>query len=148
VSHDHEHDALRDEFHRLRARTEEPGSVPDFGAMMARAKADAVRAPSSIAPRRRPRRALVLGGWATAALAAAFAGLLLVDRAGSDDEAFERLVASYATDVAGGAWASPTAALLDVPGRSLTRSMPAVGMSSREWSPGTAPRPEPDGRDS
>jgi len=158
VSEEREHDALRDEFERLRSETGASGRVPDFGAMIARAKADAAaRPPLAVVEGaagerlgRRPRRAVVIGGWASVALAAAIAGVLLVEgRHGSAEAEFESLVAAYAADGAGGTWSSPTASLLDVPGMSLTRTMPAVGNPLRDFDPGgLAERPDPEGRDS
>jgi len=144
VSEEREHDALRGEFQRLRSETGASGRVPDFGAMMVRAKADAERAG------RRPARAVVIGGWASVALAAAIAGVLLVEgHHGSAEAEFESLVAAYAADGAGGAWRSPTASLLDVPGMSLTRTMPAVGNPLRDFDQGgLTERPDPEGRDS
>jgi hypothetical protein len=158
VSQEREHDALRDEFQRLRSETEGAGRVPDFGAMMERAKAEAARPPMSViaggraaeGPVVRPRRALVIGGWATAALAATIAGVLLVDSGGgSAEDTFERMVAAYSNDAARGAWTSPTSALLDVPWMSLTRTMPTVGDPLRDFDPNElSRRPDPEGRDS
>lgn len=159
MSQEREHDALRDEFQRLRSETEGAERVPDFGAMMARAKAEASRPPMSVVDGgsaadavvvHRPRRALVIGGWATAALAAAIAGVMLVDsRGGNAEDTFERMVAAYTTDVAAGAWKSPTSSLLDVPGMSYTRSVPSVGDPLRDFDPSRlSERPEAEGRDS
>ncbi len=158
MSEEREHDALRDEFQRLRSETEGQGRVPDYGAVMARARAEAARPPMSVVaggkgaegPVVRPRRALVIGGWATAAMAAAIAGVLLVDSGrGSSEDTFERMVATYANDAARGAWTSPTSALLDVPGMSFTRSMPSVGDPLRDFDPNElSRRPDPEGRDS
>lgn len=154
----HDEDRLRDEFQRLRSETERPEAVPDFAEMMARAKADAASQPEltvvsggaagDAAPRRR--RAFVIGGWASAAMAAAIAAVLLVGGPPSDADAeFERLVASYANDISSGAWASPTSALLNVPGMSLTRSVPSLGGAVRGLDPSALPRaPESEGRDS
>ena len=128
-------DLMRERFRHLRAQ--EAGRAPDFRAMMDRAQAEAEGSPGllvsdggeggerTIRPLRR-RRALWVGGWASTALAAAVAGLLLVSR-GSEDAEFERLVASYSRDAAAGAWHSPTSGLLAVPGIELIRSVPSVG---------------------
>lgn len=162
MSEQREHDALRDEFQRLRSETGASGRVPDFGAMMARAKAEAqadaaarpqltaVAGSADVHGGRRPRRAIVIGGWASVALAAAIAGILLVEgHRGSADARFESLVAAYSAESAGGAWSSPTANLLDVPGMSLTRTMPAVGDPLRDFDPGEAAgRRDAEGRDS
>ena len=124
---------LAERFERLRSETEHAGNVPDFEAMMARARAEVDAAPSlsvveggadsSDAPRRR--RVLWLGGAASAALAATVAGLLLTSGPTADEE-FDRLVASYASDAAS-TWRSPTSGLLDVPGIELVRTVPSVG---------------------
>ena len=158
MTQSHDEDRLRDEFRRLRAETEQGGSVPDFATMMAKAKADAAarpelavvrggRADDRGAPRRR--RALVVGGWVSAVAAAALAGVLLTGGPSDADAEFEQLVASYSSDFASGAWRSPTSALMDVPGMSLTRSVPSLGGALRGLDPNT-PRntPEPEGRDS
>jgi hypothetical protein len=61
----------------------------------------------------------------------------------SGDEDFERLVAAYASQAAGGSWASPTSGLLDVPGMELMRSVPAIGAPVRGLDPAALPpRPE------
>ena len=151
MSQERENDALRDAYQRLRSETEGSARVPDFGAMMARAKEEAARPSMAVvAGRGRPRRALVVGGWATVALAAAIAGILLVDsRGGGDEQRFEHLVATYTADAAGGVWTSPTAGLLDVPGMSFTRSMPSVGDPLRDFDPRAVSEPSaPEGRDS
>jgi hypothetical protein len=171
VSQEGEHDALHGEYQRLRSETEGSGRVPDFASMMARAKAEAAR-PASTAnageqegasagraarthrmrrqDRHGRRRAVVFGGWAGAAVAAAIAAVLVADgRSGRADERFEHLVASYARETAGGAWRSPTSALLDVPGMSLTRTLPSVGHPLRDFDPSRpSERPNPEGRDS
>lgn len=153
MSQERDEELLREQFRGLREETGRSGSVPDFAGMMARARADAARPGLELldgasGPRTRPRlrRAVRVGGWATVAAAAAVAGLLLVDRGPDPDEQFELLVASYAGDVSTGAWRSPTAGLLEVPGMSLTRSMPSLGGSLRGLD--TSAPPPPDGRDS
>ena len=150
-------DRTRQDFQRLRSETEASSRVPDFEAMLARARADAARMPAlevvegggRSGPERRRRRALLLGGWASAAAAAVLAAILLVDRGPSADAEFERLVASYASDASGGAWRSPTSGFLDVPGMELVRSVPSVGTSIRGLDPAQGPAaPPPGGRDS
>jgi ferric-dicitrate binding protein FerR (iron transport regulator) len=154
MSQERDDERLREEFRRLRSDTGESGRIPEFAAMIAKARADAVAPRLDVADggarsrERTPRRrTLLVGGWATAAVAAAVAGLLLIGRGPDADEEFDRIVASYAADASTGAWRSPTAALLDVPGIGLTRSMPSVGGSARGLDP-TARPPRPDGRDS
>jgi len=122
-------------FHALRAETEGSGRVPDFQAMMERARQDAERATTlqvmdggapAKGTRLPRRRVLWIGGGASAALAAALAGLLLTRGGPSPDEEFERLVASFAAE-APAAWRSPTDRLLDVPGMEFIRTVPSVG---------------------
>jgi hypothetical protein len=147
---------LRERFLDARAETRASG-VPDFGTMLERARAEAPGAPQlGVADgsvvggvaggpgggaRRRPasRRRLVLAGaWTSAALAATVAGLLLTGRAtGGEDEDFERLVAAYTSDLAPGAWRSPTSGLLQVPGMELLRTVPSIGGSVRGAAPAT-----------
>jgi len=131
-----EDDRLRERFQRLRAETEEPGRVPDFQAMLARARKDAADRPALQVTdgdrrrdhRRTARRRLVrVGAWASAALAATVAGILLTRGRTGGEEDFERLVAAYQSDAASGAWKSPTSGLLDVPGIEVIRSLPSIG---------------------
>jgi hypothetical protein len=74
-------------------------------------------------------------------VAAAVAGLMLVDRGPSPDEQFERLVATYSSE-AGTAWQSPTSGLLNVPGMELTRSVPSIGGPVRGIDPSRLPPPQ------
>jgi hypothetical protein len=137
-------DGLRDAFRRLRAETEGATRVPDFRAVLARAQATAVARPALEVVEgggwRSRRRLVRMGGWATAALAASLAGLLLLERGPSGDDEFARLVASYSTAASGGAWQSPTSGLLAVPGMELTRSVPSIGAPL----PGLDFEPPPD----
>ena len=127
-------DLMRQRFQRLRA--EDGGRAPDFRAMMDQVHllAEGSRrlresgeeaVEQKVRPIRR-RRLVWASGWASTALAAAVAGLLLMGR-GSEDAEFERLVSSYSIDAATGAWQSPTSRLLAVPGIELIRSVPSVG---------------------
>jgi hypothetical protein len=96
----------------------------------------------------RRRRVMQIGGWASAAVAAAVAGVLLMGGPSDADREFERLVASYTTDLSAGAWSSPTAALMNVPGMNLTRSVPSFGTTIRGLDPSQRPNvPEPETRD-
>lgn len=137
-------DGLRDRFQELREDTTWSGGAPEFGALMARAQAQAAARPAlevgrgSAWTRRRVMRA---GGWASAALAATAAGVLLTNRGPSEDEEFARLVAAYSADVSAGAWQSPTSGLLEVPGIELVRSLPSIGASVRGLDPSTRPEP-------
>lgn len=127
---------LRTGFRALRAEIGASGRVPDFAAMMERARAEADAAPELVAARApvasgaRPRRAAMrVLPWIPVAAAAALAGLLLIDLPTSDaDTEFERLVADYSTSTAGGAWRSPTASLMAIPGVDLG-AVPSVGGS-------------------
>lgn len=143
-------DGLRDRFQELRAGTEQSRGAPEFGALMARARLQAeseaaarpaleVVAGGSTLPRRRVVR---VAGWASAALAATVAGLLLTNRGPSDDEEFARLVAAYSADASAGVWQSPTSGLLEVPGIDLVRSLPSIGSSVRGLDPSARPEPE------
>jgi hypothetical protein len=121
---------LRERFGELRAEVEGARRSPSFAAVLARASADAEAQPTlgvvrggAFAPRR---RVVVAGAWASAALAATVAGLLLFDRGPSEDEQFAELVASYAA-MSAGAMRSPTSGLLNVPGMDLMRGLPTIG---------------------
>ena len=152
----HDDDRLREEFRRLRSETERSARVPDFRAMLEKTKADAVAPPElqvvqggqsdSGAPRRRVVR---IGGWASAAVAAAIAGVLLLGGPSDADQEFDRLVAAYSADVSSGAWRSPTSGLLNVPGMNLIRSVPSLGTTIRGLDPGQLPNvADPEERDS
>ena len=139
-------DGLRDRFQELRAETEQSGGAPEFGALMARAQADAAARPAlevieggSTWSRRRVVR---VGGWASAALAATVAGLLLTNQGPTEDDEFARLVAAYSADASAGVWQSPTSGLLEVPGIDLVRSLPSIGTSVRGLDPSARPEPE------
>ena len=147
-------DRLKEEFEGLRAETRRSRSVPDFASMMAEAKRQAQEVPAQEVPalevvaggagesRARPRRRFVrVGAWATAAVAAAVATLILVDRGPSGDDDFERLVAAYTSETVEGAWSSPTSSLLDVPGMDLMRSVPSIGMPLRGIDPSSLQAP-------
>jgi hypothetical protein len=137
-------DDLRERFQELRADTAGSGGVPEFGVVMARAQEVAAARPvlevvdGSSWSRR---RGLRIGGWASAALAATVAGVLLTNRGPSEDEEFARLVAAYSADVSAGVWLSPTSGLLEVPGIDLVRSLPSIGTSVRGLDPATRPEP-------
>lgn len=123
-------DELRDRFHELRAATEQPGRVPEFRAVydLADTRARARPALEVIDGSAYSRRQMVrMGAWASAALAAAVAGLILVERGPSEDEEFASLVAAYSSETLAGAWRSPTSGLLEVPGMELVRSVPSIG---------------------
>jgi hypothetical protein len=160
VKHSYDDDRLEEEFGRLRSETEGSARVPDFGAMLEKAKADAAERPDLQVIQggqadagqpdagSRRRRVLQIGGWASAAVAAAVAGVLLMGGPSDADREFERLVASYTTDLSAGAWSSPTAALMNVPGMNLTRSVPSFGTTIRGLDPSQRPNaPEPETRD-
>ena len=140
---------LRERFRELRGETAETGRVPDFQAVWERARAQAAERPSlgvvtGGGPSAGPgapsyRRFLRAGAWASAALAATVAGLLLVDRRAGDDDEFARLVAAYSSDVSSGFWETPTSRLLDVPGIELVRSLPLIGAPVRGLDPMAQP---------
>lgn len=151
---DRRDDDLREAFDTLRAETR--AAAPDFATMMARVRDEAdamppLRVESGGADRAEPRarpRFLRLGGWASVAAAAAIAAVLLT-RGGTDADAdFERLVATYATEVAPAATRSPTSGLLDVPGIALTRSVPSFGGALGGLGLPTPPENPEEGRQS
>lgn len=159
---------LRDDFASLRSELKTPGRVPDFDTVIARAKEVAASRPTlevvaggapGGAPResvhgaeedQTRRRAVKIGGWMSLATAAAAAAILLVGGPVTDSDAdadFERLVASYSTDAAAGAWRSPTATLLRTPGVDLG-SVPSIGTPLRGLDPSSVPESDaPQGRD-
>jgi hypothetical protein len=128
---------LRARFGELRADAER--RAPSFRAVMERA-ADQARAQPTLAVvsggSTSRRRVLKIGAWVSAAVAAALAGVLLMDRGPSEDEQFVELVAAYTADVSGGAWRSPTSGLLQVPGMDLVRAVPSIGLPVPD-APGT-----------
>ena len=151
-----EEDVLRERFQELRGEAAQPGRVPDFDAMLERARAEAASRPeltveqggaaggTSLPSVRRFARA---GAWASLAVAATVAALLLTDRRPDGDAEFERLVAAWSSETAAGAWQSPTSGLLDVPGMELTRSIPSIGAPVRGLDPSTLPAREPSTRE-
>ncbi len=142
-------DGLRDRFQELRAETTRADGTPEFGALLARAEADAAARPTfeivAGGSGWSRRRIVRVGWWASAALAATVAGLLITNRGLSEDEEFARLVAAYAADASAGAWQSPTSSLLEVPGIELVRSLPSIGASARGLDPSTRPEPATTG---
>jgi len=135
---------LRGRFDELRAETR----APSFQSVLERAAAEAREQPAlgvvhgGSGSRR---HALKVGVWASAAIAATLAGLLLFDRGAvpgsSADEEFEELVAAYSQGMSAGAWQSPTSGLLDVPGMELVRGVPSLGLPSLGLDPaGGGPR--------
>lgn len=144
-----EDDVLRERFRELRAEASAPARVPDFDAMVARARAQAdaraglavvdggaPQAASASRPRLRFFRA---GAWASVAVAATVAVLLMTDRRPDDEAAFEQLVAAYSADISAGGLRSPTSGLLQVPGMDLTRSVPSIGSPLHGLDPSTLP---------
>jgi hypothetical protein len=125
---------LRARFDDLRAGTR----TPSFESVLERAAAEAREQPELGVVRGdlgSRRRVLKVGVWASAAIAATLAGLLLFDRGGtpgsSADQQFEELVAAYSQDMSAGAWRSPTSGLLEVPGMELVRGVPSLGTGVR-----------------
>ncbi len=148
----HDDEFLQEAFEDLRSDTQRRGSVPDATAMLNRARSEAsASSPGQAAtsPGGPPspnwaRRA----GWLSLTAAAAVFALLLVDGPSQADREFERLVASYSSDTAAGAWRSPTGALLDTPGLDLG-AVPSFGPSLRDLQTRPRdPRRTDPGRDS
>jgi len=124
-------DDLRARFGELRAEIR----TPSFESVLEHAAAAAREQPalSVVHGGSSSRRSVLkVGAWASAALAATVAGLLLFDRdvmpGSSADEQFAELVATYSQDMSAGAWRSPTSGLLDVPGMELVRGVPSLGL--------------------
>jgi len=133
-------DDLRGAFQTLRAEERGAHRTPAFGPMLAEAKRRAAARPPLDVVGGGPRRTLFrLGAWATAAVAAGIAAVLLIDRPPSGDDDFARLVAAYTTETQSGSWSSPTSGLLDVPGMDLTRSVPSIGSPLWNIDPSTLP---------
>jgi hypothetical protein len=142
-------DGLRGRFRELRAETERAGAAPGFRGVIARAEALTETRPAleviaggAVSPRSR-RRFVRVGTWASAALAATVAGLLLVDSGPNEEEEFARLVAAYSSDISGGAWRSPTSGLLEVPGIDMVRSVPSIETSVPTVAPNIGPESVP-----
>lgn len=136
---------LQQAFEELRRDTRRRGAVPDAGAMLARARAEVeaeaastVDSPPSLRTRRRAMPGVRRAGWLSLAAAAAATTLFLLDGSSRGDREFERLVAEYSADMAGGAWRSPTDGLLRTPGVDLG-AVPSVGSSLRSL-PAPPPR--------
>lgn len=138
-------DDLRGAFQTLRAEERQARRAPEFGSMLAEAKRQGAPRPRLEVVRGGSRRTFVrFGGWATAAVAAGVAALLLINRPPTGDDDFARLVAAYTTETETGSWSSPTSGLLDVPGMDLTRSVPSIGSPLWGIDPSTLPpRPTP-----
>ena len=134
---------LRELFQEL--REEDRVRAPDFQDMLARVQEEVSGHDSSsdvrelhpqadlldktVAKRRITRRL----AWGGSLLAAACATtLLLIQLPNSPDAEFERVVQSFSSDPASGAWRSPTDALLDLPGAEFLSTIPSIG--SRRWS--------------
>lgn len=110
-------------------RLEEEDPPPDAG--------QTETAPPGLRPMLRRR-----APWAVSLLAAAAAAaLLLLPPGGTSDDEFERVVRSYMTDPAGGAWRSPTDGLLRVPGSDVLSTLPKLRGSVLPTRPGTRSRP-------
>ena len=131
---------LRELFQELRARDER--RVPEFREMVAEARQEALAGKTGEDVDwdrgRRIRRRVAWGGSLLAAAAAAM--VLLLPGRGTSEAEFERAVRSYSASSAGGAWRSPTDALLDLPGSEVLTTLPRVG--GRRW----PSRPEGDPR--
>lgn len=129
---------LQRDFEALRDRVAGSRAVPDFAAMVARARAEAAdlaedaapapetgRSGSGVGTRRSP-----WVRWAPLAAAAVAAGVLLIGEPGtSADAEFERLVADYSSTIAPSARQSPTASLMNIPGIDLG-AVPSFGAYS------------------
>lgn len=159
-------EGLAADFRAMRAELEASGRVPAFGSMLERARAELDDAPETeggawpdVARRGGHSRARSTRDvrassapiiprrlWAPLAAAAALVGLLVglpaSDSSDADAE-FERLVAGYSASVSAGAWRSPTAPLLDIPGVDLG-SLPSFQGSLGGMAPPGADVPRRD----
>lgn len=110
-------------------RREDDGLVPPFRRVMEAGRAETGEPASSgartWAARRPLRRRLALGGTLLAAAAAAV--LLFLPRSRVSEAEFESAVRTYTTSPAGGAWRSPTDALLKLPGNRVLSTLPSLG---------------------
>lgn len=143
MTRDRDEERLRQAFQELRTETGRGRGVPAFDAMLAEAERRAEERPAlevvaGGAPVRTRRRLVRIGAWASAAVAATVAGLVLVDTAPGGEAEFERLVAAYASQTGPGL-SSPTSGLLDVPGLDLVRSVPSIGAPVRGLDPSSRP---------
>ena len=134
---------LRELFQEL--RQEDRAQAPDFAEMLGRVRdeitgsrssSDVLKLPSQTQPLRErvaePRMLRRLA-WAGSVLVAACAtALLLIQLPDNPDAEFERVVQSFSSDPATGAWRSPTDGLLDLPGGEILSTIPSIG--SRRWS--------------
>ena len=125
-SRDREFEAL---YEGLRA--EEQKRAPDFARMMVKAHEQA----SGTVATKQTGRAVPSGrfsvrprlAWASGALAAAAAAVLMFVVPDRTDAHFEQVVRAFSTDPAAGQWTSPTDGLLQVPGLELLSSVPRIG---------------------
>jgi len=107
-------------------RRDDAANAPSFAELMSRARAAVPEAQSALRQKRRRRE------WAGGlAAAAAIAALILIPRLQSGDDAFEQAVRAFQTDPGLGAWQSPTASLLNMPGDGLLTTIPSVGVESQ-----------------
>ena len=131
---------LRELFQELRATDER--RAPAFREMVAGGREESVQGEvGGDMEWRRVRRARRRVAWGGSLLAAAAAAIvLLLPSRGTSEAEFERAVRSYSASSAGGAWRSPTDALLDLPGSEVLTTLPRVG--GRRWpsGPGGDPR--------
>jgi len=116
--------------------------VPEFEALMTRAREEAARTGLELHPgmgrSRRLSRRLAWRGSLLAAAAAAV--ILLAQMPGTSDSEFERVVRAFSADPASGAWKSPTDALLDLPGNKILSTVPSIGNSRWLMDPRPTPR--------
>lgn len=112
-------------------KDEEQERAPDFARMMAQAREQAGGAPAAHGTNRglTPGRRVFRPGlaWASGALAAAAAAVLMFVVPDGPDAHFEQVVRAFSTDPAAGQWTSPTDGLLQVPGLELLSTVPSIG---------------------
>ncbi|MGH7467367.1 MAG: hypothetical protein ACRENP_05210 [Longimicrobiales bacterium] len=124
----HQDPELRSRFEEL--RRVDASRAPSFADVRARAQAEALPDADSTLGREW-RVTLRRFGWAYGLAAAAMiASLIVIPRVRSDD-AFERAVQTFHANPALGAWRSPTAGLLKLPGSRLISTVPSVGTAQQ-----------------
>lgn len=112
-------------------RAEDEKRAPSFAHMMAKAREQAgeAAAPDHTGRTVAPGRFFALPrlAWASGALAAAAAAVLIFVVPDGPDAHFEQVVRAFSTDPAAGQWTSPTDGLLQVPGLELLSTVPSIG---------------------
>jgi len=131
---------LRDLFQNL--REDEQPKVPGFQALWARARQEAsLHGTTSHGMENAARPLHKRLAWTGGLLAAAATTVLLLLRLPATSDAdFVHVVEAFSADPAGGAWRSPTDALLKIPGEEILSTVPTIATPPWFPEPGTVPR--------